>query len=95
MFPDRVKRLVFTLHRDYEPNQNLLEQIIENPSMEKGMAEVAITDIATNWLGNGTYNWSIFALANDGARDTWLPYSEGKIQIADEVGDGKDIEILP
>ena len=95
MFPDKVKRLVFSLQRDYEPNTNLLEQVVENPSMEKGMAEVAITDIATNWLGEGTYNWNIFALANDGTRDTWLPYSEGKIQISDWEGDGKEAEILP
>jgi hypothetical protein len=86
MFPDRVKRLIFSLVRSYEPNNKLLEQVIENPSMEKGVAEVVVTDTASTWLGEGTYDWNIFVLANDGTRDTMLPYSEGKIQIFDWVG---------
>jgi len=95
MFPDRVKRLVFSLTKPHEPHRKLLEQVVENPSMQKGAAEIAITDTATNWLGEGLYNWNIFALAHDGTRDTMLPFSEGQIQIYDWVGGEKNTHILP
>ena len=83
MFPDKIKRLLFAVSSAHEPNRNILEQIIENESMQSGVAEFAITGIATGMMPTGTYNWSIYALNTDGTRDTWFPFSEGKINLED------------
>jgi hypothetical protein len=95
MFPDGVKRLVFAMAKKDQPNQTLVEQVIDNPSAKKGLAEVSITDVATNWMGEGSYVWKIFALNTDGTRDTWFPYSDGALEIYDGMGLEKAIELLP
>jgi hypothetical protein len=83
MFPHGLSRLLFAMRRKSE-NKNLIEQVIENPSREKGVAEVVITNEGAAMLDAGFYSWCIFGLANDGTRDTWYPFSEGEVEVFEE-----------
>jgi hypothetical protein len=96
-FPPLIKRLLFMMGRNTQPGKNLMEQAIENPSMECGIAEVIITAEATRRFGEGVYNWHIFAVATDGTRDTTFPFSMGQIVLKGDqkIPTESDHNILP
>jgi hypothetical protein len=83
MFPEGTKRLLFCLRKN-ALSENLIEQLIENPSGNKGVAEVVVSNAGTSMLEIGNYKWYITGLRNDGTRDTWIPFSEGEIEFYED-----------
>mgnify|MGYP005865888503 CR=1 FL=1 len=91
MFPDKTRRLLFCL-RNKNSSKNIAEQIIENPSMEKGVAEVVVSNTGAGELEPGFYEWCIFALSSDGSRDCWQAFSEGVVEFfEDSPSDNQDV----
>lgn len=83
-YPQRTKRLLFTISKRIFSEANTVFQQIVYPKIdEAGVAEFFVDGSSTMSMSPDLYYWDVFQMRDDGTRDIWAPYNTGTFSIVD------------